>query len=182
MAKLVAQTYGEALFQLAMEQERTSSFLEEVEGISTVLAENPELNKLMEHPKISKEDKINVMFNVFGGHISTEMRGFLELIINKERYGQLTEIFQYFTDKVKEEEKIGIAYVTTAVPLSDAKKAEIKAKLLAATSCLTMEVHYEVEPEIIGGMVIRIKDRVVDSSIRTKLAEIKKDLLQIQLG
>lgn len=45
-----------------------------------------------------------------------------------------------------------------------------------------MEMHFAVDPSLIGGMVIRIKDRVVDSSIRTKLADMKRELLQIQLG
>jgi F-type H+-transporting ATPase subunit delta len=66
--------------------------------------------------------------------------------------------------------------------LSESRKADIQAKLLGTTPYLTMEMHYAVDPSLIGGMVIRIKDRVLDSSIRTKLADMKRELLQIQLG
>lgn len=72
--------------------------------------------------------------------------------------------------------------MTTPMELSEIRKADIQGRLLETTPYLTMEMHYTVDPSLIGGMVIRIKDRVVDSSIRTRLAEMKKELLQIQLG
>ena len=182
MAKLVEQTYGEALFQTAMEANQVDAFLEEVELIQTVLKRNPEWDRLMKHPKITKQEKVEIMRGAFAGRISKEMTGFLELILVKERYGQLQAVFQYFTEKVKEEKKIGTAYVTTPMELSEIRKSDIQGKLLATTPYLTMEMHYSVDPSLIGGMVIRIKDRVVDSSIRTKLADMKRELLQIQLG
>ena len=52
MAKLVSQTYGEALFELAMEQDKIDVFTEEIDVISEVLAKNPDFSKLMNHPKI----------------------------------------------------------------------------------------------------------------------------------
>lgn len=182
MAKLVEQTYGEALFQTAMEANQVDAFLEEAELIQTVLKQNPEWDRLMKHPKISKQEKVEIMKGAFAGRISKEMTGFLELILVKERYGQLQAIFRYFTEKVKEEKKIGTAYVTTPAELSEILKADIQERLLGTTPYLTMEMHYTVDPSLIGGMVIRIKDRVVDSSIRTKLADMKRELLQIQLG
>ncbi|MDE5746036.1 MAG: ATP synthase F1 subunit delta [Acetatifactor sp.] len=182
MAKLVEQTYGEALFQTAMELNQLDAFLEEINLIQTVLEQNPEWDRLMKHPKISKQEKVEIMRGAFAGRISREMTGFLELILTKERYGQLQAVFRYFTEKVKEEKKIGTAYVTTPMELSEIRKSDIQDRLLATTSYRTMEMHYTVDPSLIGGMVIRIKDRVVDSSIRTKLAEMKKELLQIQLG
>lgn len=94
----------------------------------------------------------------------------------------MTAIFQYFIDKVKEVSGIGVAYVTTPTELSDAQKESVKARLLATTSYQTMEMNYQTDASLIGGMVIRIGDRVVDSSIRTKLSDLTKQLLQIQLG
>ena len=170
MAKLVAKTYGEALFELAMEKQNPEAFLEEAQGILQVLEENPEFDKLMKHPKISKLEKEEVVESVFEGRVSREMTGFLKLIVNKERYHEVKNIIRYFAERLQEERGIGVAYVTTAVDLSDAQKEAVKNKLLAATSY------------IIGGMIIRIKDRVLDSSVRTKLEEMKKQLLRIQLG
>ncbi len=182
MAKLVSQTYGEALFEVAMEEQKTDIFLEEALVFLTTLEQNPELDKLMKHPKISKLEKEQVMDNVFKNQVSDEMLGFVKLVVKKERYNELPKIFRYLVDRIKEEKKIGIAYVTTAVELSDAKKQNVENRLLQTTQYKTMEMHYAVDESLIGGMVIRIKDRVVDSSVRTKLEEMKKQLLQIQLG
>jgi len=146
------------------------------------LKENPELDKMMKHPGIPKQEKVKVVENVFKGRISDELTGFLQIIISKERYGDLQAIFSYFIDKVKEVRKIGVAYVTSAVELSEAQKESVKDKLLETTSYKSMEMHYKVDKSLIAGMVIRIGDRVVDSSVRTKIDELTKQLLQIQLG
>ena len=182
MAKLISKTYGEALFEIAMEGEKADLFLQEAQDILTILDENPDLDKLMKHPKVSRLEKEQVLDNVFLGNVSREMTGFMKLLINKDRYGELPKIFGYLIDRIKEERKIGIAYVTTAVELTAEKKEAVKNRLLATTTYNTMEVYYTVDEAIIGGMIIRIKDRVVDSSVRTKLEEMKKQLLQIQLG
>ena len=83
---------------------------------------------------------------------------------------------------MKEYKKIGTAYVTSAVELKDAQKAQIKEKLLATTQYVEFEMNYEVDPSLIGGMIIRIGDRVVDSSIKTQLYELKKQLMDVQLA
>ncbi|MBQ6696602.1 MAG: F0F1 ATP synthase subunit delta [Lachnospiraceae bacterium] len=182
MAKLISKTYGEALFEVAMEEQKTDLFLEEAQEILTILDQNPELDKLMKHPKISKLEKEQVLDEVFQNNVSREMTGFMKLLVNKERYGELPNIFAYLIDRIKEEKKIGVAFVTTALELTDSKKAAIEKRLLETTPYLSMEMNYKVDEALIGGMIIRIKDRVVDSSVRTKLEEMKKQLLQIQLG
>ena len=72
--------------------------------------------------------------------------------------------------------------MTTAAPLDPARRAAVEGRLLETAGYRSMELHYEVDPSIIGGMIIRVGDRVVDSSIRTKLDSLTKQLLQIQLG
>ncbi len=170
------------MYELAVEENKTEMLVEEIRQIQTVLAQNPEFDKFMKHPGIPKQEKIKVMEHVFKGRVCDELTGFLEIIIAKERYGELQAIFGYFIDKVKEIQKIGVAYVTTAVELSGAQKESVKNKLLETTEYLSMEMNFNVDSSLIAGMVIRIGDRVVDSSIRTKINELTKQLLQIQLG
>ena len=181
MAKLVSKTYGEALFELAVEEDREEEFLSEVAQLKSLLDENPDFGKLMNHPKILKEEKLKVLEEVFGGRISKELLGFLHLVVSKDRYGDIDAILDFFISEVKKLKGIGIAYVTTAADLNEAKKKEIEAKLLATTSFQKMEMHYQVDEDLIGGMVIRIGDRVVDSSVRTKLFELQRELLKVQL-
>lgn len=182
MAKLVSGTYGEALFELASEKKTISAMLEEVSGLQMVLKENKELSVLMNNPKVSKEERESIVKEVFGGRICDDLLNFLILLVQKGRYAYVEEILAYFTDRVKEAEGIGTAYVTTAVELTPAKKDEIHKKLLATTSYREIEIIYQVDPSLIGGMTVRINDRVIDSSIKTKLEKMERSLLTIQLA
>ncbi|HKM20654.1 MAG TPA: ATP synthase F1 subunit delta [Lachnospiraceae bacterium] len=182
MAKLISKTYGEALYELAIERDMVDTMLEEVSGLITILSENTDFTKLMNHPKIVREEKEEIMERVFKGRISDELTGFLKIIISNGRYGEVLPALQYYVARVKELKNIGIAYVTTAMELSSEQKAEVEKRLIDTTKYVKMEMNYIVDTAIIGGMIIRIGDRVVDSSIRTKLYELSKDLLQIQLG
>lgn len=181
MAKLISKTYGDALFELAVEEGKIDVLLEETTQLQKILAENEDFGRLMNHPKVIKEEKIEVAKTVFAGRVSEELLGFLTIIISKDRYREIDEILKYFVAKVKEYKGIGIATVTTAVPLKESQCKEVEKKLLGTTQYKSMEISYDVDTALIGGMVIRIGDRVVDSSIRTKLSELQKELLKVQI-
>lgn len=181
MAKLVSKTYGDALFEAACESGRMDEMFEEIQALQGILKENPELQKMLDNPKVMREDKENVIEAVFGGRISGEIVALMKLMIAKGRYSKIESVFDYFIGLVKEEKKIGIAYVTTAIELKDRQKKEILVRLLETTRYKSFEMHYAVEASLIGGMVIRIGDRVVDSSIKTKLYELSKSLRKIQV-
>ena len=181
MAKLISKTYGDALFELAAEQDKVDALLEEIEQLRQVLSENEEFGRLMNHPKIIKEEKIQVAKNVFEGRMSSELLGFVTIIISKDRYKDIDAILDYFIAEVKQYKGIGVATVTTAVPLRLEQRRKIEQRLLDTTSYKKMEMNYLLDKSLIGGMVIRIGDRVVDSSISTKLNELQKELLKVQL-
>jgi F-type H+-transporting ATPase subunit delta len=181
MAKLVAGTYGDALFELAMEENRTDSLMQEILMLQSVLEENKDFEKILMHPEIPKEEKLQVIETVFKGRISDALTGFLKVVVTKERYKDLPDIFAYFIARVKEYKKIGVAQVTSAVPLGDDQKKKIEQKLLDTTPYETMEIDYKVDESKIGGLMIRIGDRVVDSTIRSKLAHLTGSLMRISL-
>lgn len=181
MAKLVAKTYGDALFELALEECKVDMFVEETMAILRILEENVELQKLMNHPKIAKEEKVNVMEEIFKGRMCDELTGFLRIILMKDRYSEIANIFEYFIEQVKAYKNIGTAYVTTAVELKETQKVELIAKLLKITKYEKIDVEYLVDKAIIGGMIIRIGDRVIDSSIKTRIYEMSKNLSKIQI-
>lgn len=80
--------------------------------------------------------------------------------------------------RIKEYKNIGIAYVTSAFELSAAQKKEIEEKLLNTTGYAEMEMHYSTDAALIGGLVIRIDDRVVDSSVKRQLERMSTALSQ----
>ena len=174
MAKLVSKVYGEALFEVAVDHGNAIQLMNETAELQKILEDNPDFDKLMKHPSMVEK--------VFRGRISDDLTEFLKIVVTKERYGSLKAIFAYFTELVRESEGMGTAYVSTAVELTKEQKQAVRKKLLQTTSYQSFDVYYHVDPTLIGGMVIRVGDRVVDSSIRTKLEDMKKQLLNIQLG
>lgn len=181
MAKLVSRTYAEALFELAVEEGKTDLLLEEILSVQTALEENPELIRFLDHPEILKEEKIQVIEQIFKERVSDDVTGFLVVIVTKGRSRELPAIFAEFIEKIKEYKKIGSVHVTSAVELDAQWKERIKEKLLQTTDYTDLEICYQVDPSLIGGMVIRLKDRVVDSSIRSKLELLKGQLVKISL-
>lgn len=182
MAKLVKATYGDALFELAVEENKTDVLFEEAQAVLASFNENRDLIKFLNHPKIETIKKQEVIENIFNNFVSKDMTGFLTLIVNKGRYNDIPDILSYFIDRIKEYKRIGVAYVTSARELSGQQKAAIEEKLLKTTSYLSYEMNYKVDESLIGGIIIRIGDRVIDSSIKTKLSELSKELLKIQLN
>ncbi len=181
MAKLVAKVYGDALFAAALEAGRMDEMYEEICELRKILGENEDLQKLLDNPKIIREEKESVIENIFRGRVSDEIVELMKLMIAKGRYSQIESVFDYVIGLVKEEKKIGIAYVASALPLTGDQKANIIRRLLDTTKYEQFEMNYSVDKSLIGGVVIRIGDRVVDSSIKTKLYELSKDLRKIQV-
>ena len=177
MAKQVSKTYGSALFEVAMENNTLDSTLEEVLFVKQTFLENEDLTKLLLHPNIEKEEKIKVIENIYKGKISDEITGLMIMLITKGHQKDFLSVFDYVIAAIKEEKGIGIAYISSAVELNENQKIRIEQKLLETTKYQTIEGVYQVDKDLIGGLVIRIADTVVDSSLKTQIANLSKSLL-----
>lgn len=182
MAKLISKTYGDALFELGIEKKTIDILFEEAKAVRTSLLENADLIKFLNNPNIESKEKIDTMENIYKQFVSTDMVGFITLVVSKGRQSSFTDIFGYFIDRVKEYKNIGIVYVTTPIPLNENQKDKIVKKLLATTKYRQLEMNYHIDESLMGGMKIRIGDRVVDSSVKNKLDGLTKELLSIQLA
>lgn len=182
MAKLVSKVYGDALFEEAMEKDVLSLWYEEVQELKAVFMEHSDLVQFLNHPQIVKEEKIEAVENIFRSRISDGLLGFLIIVIEKGRQSEILKILDYFLGRVKEYKKIGIVTVTSAVGLSGQQKKDVEERILATTAFKSLEITYTVDASLLGGLVIRIGDRVVDSSIKTRLSEIRREMLKIQLA
>lgn len=178
MAKQVSSTYGDALFELAVEENQVEELLEEVQAVRVALQDNDELLKLMNHPKIVKEEKVKLMENIFKDRVRNDLVGILTLMVKNDRQNDLIHVLEYVIGRIKEYKNIGIAYVTSAVSLTETQRQHVEQRLLETTKYETMEMNYNVDNTIIGGLIIRIQDHVVDSSIRRQLEAMSKTLLQ----
>ncbi|MBQ8857282.1 MAG: ATP synthase F1 subunit delta [Lachnospiraceae bacterium] len=182
MAKLVSKTYGDALFELALEEKKVDLLFDEAKVFLEVIQKDDELIRFMKHPKIVKEEKMKTGKNIFDKNFSKEFAGFLLILVQKDRFEDVEKILEYFIGRIKEYKKIGVAYVSTAIALNDAQKKKVEKRLLETTAYETFEMNYTVDETLLGGMVIRVGDRVVDTSIKNKLRELSKQLSAIHVG
>lgn len=177
MAKQVDSVYGTALFNAGKEEGKLQLLLEQARGVIKALDENPELLRLLVHPEIEKDEKIAMIRNIFDGRTEDCLTGLLIAAVSKNHGDKLRAILTFFVKLTMEELGIGEAYVISAVELREEQKEAVLKKLIQTTGYKEMEMHYTVDEQIIGGLVIRIGGRVVDSSIKTQLTSLKKSLI-----
>ena len=176
MAKLVSKVYGDAYVSVVSEKNNLIDALEEIKLLKNILLENGEIIELLDSPKLDDEEKTAFIKGIFENHISFDSLGFLLTVIEKKRQAELLPIIDYVIDCIKELLLIGKATITTALELDDAKKERIVEELLKTSHYKSLEVEYVVDNSIIGGIVIRIGDRVVDSSVKTRIEKMRKML------
>ncbi len=190
MAKLVSKVYGDALFSAvregasdpAQEKECVKRLYEDILALKQVFLENPDFLEILGHPDIPTEEKYALLERVFGGKLEENLYGLLKLLIEKEHIGQVESVLDYVITLYKDYMGIGVVYVTTPMELGAAQKREIEEKILKTTEFKTLEMNYAVDPDIIGGIVIRIGDRVVDASVATRLDKMTRQLKNIQIS
>lgn len=173
---VVDERYGEALLELAVESGQLSDYLDEAVVLKGVLLENPELTGLFVNPKITLEEKIDVVEKCFEGRFTSDICGMIKLVITNGRAGELEKILDWFVLAAKEKLGIGIVYVKSADELNDTTKKALENKMLQTTGYKKLEMHYSVEKELIGGLQVRLGDRIIDNTIRTRLDLLTKEL------
>jgi F-type H+-transporting ATPase subunit delta len=178
MAKLVSKTYSSALFEVAQESGMIDQILAEYEFVVNSINENPEFYEILKSPKIILEDKKNIIDQTFADQISAELNNFFKLLIDKKRSNALLDIFEEFNEQVNEHKGYVVAKVESVIPL-DAKEIEaLQAKLNKVTG-KTVTVNNVINPDIMGGLVINVGDKIIDGSVKRKLESMKHDLAQI---
>lgn len=170
------------MFELTLEKGILSEVCEEITEIEQIWKENADLAEVMLHPRITVSEKVDIIRNIFEGRASEIVIGFLVAVVEKGRISELCNIIEYFTDRVREYNHVGVAYVSSAIELNDEQKNNVEKRLIDVTDYEKFEMNYSVDPELIGGMVIRIGDRVLDNSIKQKLNAMSRSLSGIQLN
>lgn len=169
MASKVSRIYGDAYVNLKLEEKQLEKAMEETKTVREVLHSNEELKRFLHHPQITKEEKMKTIETIWKGNVSDDMVGFLRIIIRKGRSREMDGILDYIIERIRKLLGIGCLEVTSAIPLSEEQKKKIREKVLGGSDYQDLEISYKTDVSIIGGLILRMDNRIVDSSIRTKL-------------
>jgi len=177
----VGKVYAEALLEISSEKKNSELIEEELQAVVKALCNDAEVWEFLSSPKISKEQKIKVVENSFKSVFSETVNSLLFLLLKNDRI--------YFIEEIANQFKLGSdllkgrirAYVESATKLTDSELAEIQSTLSQKYKgeCIIENI---IKPELIGGLVIRFNDNLIDGSMKSQLQNIKKNLLQSKLG
>lgn len=170
------------MFSLALENDKIDTIWEEVRMTRQILSENPTFIKTICHPEITRQDQIELLDDAFKGKVSDEVMGFLHVLADKKRLKELDAVLEYFDRSAKEYKKIGVVYVTVPMELTKAQQDKIRERILEVSSYESLEMHVETDASLLGGMVIRIGDEILDNSIRSKMEHMARKINQIKLS
>lgn len=172
----VARSYAETLFELAAKHDALESYGEGIDTIATLIEENPKARMFLETPRIDDAVKKDAVQEVLGGVLPKHIVNFVLVTIDKRRQRLLRSIAQQYHALLDEHMGREHVQVTVARPVDDATRAVIAEKLSAT---LDKEVipHVRVQPEIVGGLVVRTGDTIYDGSVRRRLDSMRRQLL-----
>ncbi len=170
-----ARRYAQAVFQIATENKEVDKWRSELGTIAATLTD-PELRPILEDPKIRLHDKASLTAKCLSG-LSQLALNLANLLVSKQALGIVERIAAEFNRMADAHEGIEHATVTTAVDLDDSDRQRLTSHLSTLTGKrVTLET--EVDPDIIGGFVARIGDKLLDGSTRARLEALKKKLME----
>ncbi|MBN2794357.1 MAG: F0F1 ATP synthase subunit delta [Clostridia bacterium] len=178
MAKLVSKTYSSALFELALEEHMIDTILAEYAFVKQSINENPEFFEIIVSPRIPLEEKKTILDKTFGNQISEVLLNFFKLLIDKKRSQVMMEVYDDFKALVDDHKGNIVATVESVIELDAAEIKNLEEKLNTLTG-KNVSVNNVINPDIMGGLVVKVGDKIIDGSVKRKLENMKHELAQI---
>ena len=170
----MAGRYAGALFDLAREEKAVDSVKKDLEAFDALIAGNPDLNRLVRSPVFGVDDQLNAISAILAkAQITGLAANFLRVITTNRRLFALREIIRGYRALVARHKGEVSAQITVAEKLSDTNLDALKSALKSVTGGKDIDLDVKIDPAIIGGLVVKVGSRMVDSSLRTKLNAIK---------
>ncbi len=171
---IVASRYAKSLIDLAVETKQLEEVRNDMRLIKQVCKENKEFVVLLESPVVKTDKKMAIFKEIFHGKISVTTQAFLDIVAKKRREGYIDDIAYSFDEQYKAYKNITSAVITTAVKLDDASKTQIL-NIVKETYKGEIELVEKTDKSLIGGFVLTVNDKQVDTSIKRKLNDLKKN-------
>jgi F-type H+-transporting ATPase subunit delta len=168
-----ARRYAEAAFDVARQDGEVGRWLDDLSRVSDTLA-NPSAGLYFKDPNVPAEEKLATLRGLFP-EIPPHIANLLRMLAERERLHLLPAILAEFQSLDREARGVLEAQVTVARPFDLGEQEEIKRRLSAATG-KTVEIHLAVDPAILGGIVVRIGDRLIDASVSGRLSRLRHQL------
>jgi F-type H+-transporting ATPase subunit delta len=174
MQETAALRYSHALFETSRDKNLMDSFLEQMKDIAAAFKAHEELIEFFNHPNIKDEEKSKVLKDIFKD-VDDAIIKLIQLLIGHGRIHEIGIVYEGFKKAVYEFKGVRIASAVTAVPM-DTEELEALRLKLSQKYATKFEVENMVDPEVLGGVYLKIEDEVIDGSVRGQLERMRKEL------
>lgn len=172
----IAQVYARSLFEVASEQDRLDTVKQQLDEFAEALHANRQLAVFFFSPYFSAEEKKNGLHRAVEGADPVVMN-FLEALIERHRMPAIFRIRTDFESLYEKTNKLLPVLVTSAVEL-DSETIENLGRRIGEQTGNEIELTSRVDPEILGGIVLRVGNFILDASIRTRLEQLRREVAQ----
>ncbi|MGF1634095.1 MAG: ATP synthase F1 subunit delta [Phycisphaerae bacterium] len=173
----LAVSYARALLELADERGITEPIAQDVAGLKQLLEENPAFGQYLADPGVQQEERTNMLRTTFAGKAEPLTMHFLEMLTAKGRLGILRDISESFEALL--DERLGKVEVdVTVAKRLEADELEMVRGRLAGIVGKDVVIHQYVDETIIGGMIVRFGDQILDASVQAQLEAMRRKLLR----
>lgn len=172
----VVNRYAKSLLDLSKEQNNVDVVFNDMKTFLDVLSKSAELENMLKSPLINGDKKLAVIHKIFSASFHKNTLAFIDIIVRKKREFYLKGVAKAFVEQYNKLNNVAIASVKTATAIDQSVLEEIRVFIEKQTG-KKIEVKFQVEPELIGGLVVQMDDKLFDASISGKLLKIKNDLL-----
>ncbi|MGG3469477.1 F0F1 ATP synthase subunit delta [Neobacillus pocheonensis] len=173
---MVAKRYASALFQIAKEQQILSNVEEELRVVREVLDYNADLKAVLKSSKLTNEKKKEIIRNAFSS-VNAYVLNTLMILIDRHREDEIVEVVNQFIDLANEEMGIAEAKVYSIRPLTDAERDAVSTTFAEKIGKKSLRIENIVDSDLLGGIKLRIGNRIYDGSLRGKLDRLERKLL-----
>jgi F-type H+-transporting ATPase subunit delta len=171
-----ARRYAQAVLDLAKQDNSLDAWLNDLKLLNRMFGTERAVEAL-EDPKLTHEAQEEIVQRVVPKEVTNPLvRNFMLLLVKRQRLALLPRIVEVFQEMYNKERGIVVADVTTAVPLDEAHQRRVAEQLSGITGGKTIELRLHTDPTILGGMVARIGDELLDASVATRLATLAQRL------
>jgi F-type H+-transporting ATPase subunit delta len=166
----VAKRYAQAAFEIARGRDSLEEWATDLALVAQVMAD-PQAAAVLSSTKVALADRYRLLEAILA-EIDPLVMNLARLLVAKGRVGVASQVAEAYRDLVDEHSGVAHARVVTAVPLDDAERRAVEDRLSQVTGKKVV-AHLEVETDIVGGLVARVGDRLIDGSTRSKLLALK---------
>jgi len=169
----LVKNYADALYNAAFE-----SWLKQLSTVQEGLQANPQYFDIVRDPTLEFSQKAQPILQLLPSDADKEVRNFVQLLISRNELKLLPEIIEAFHHRVRGGVALTEAEITSAIPLPADDRVELERKL-RATFGKDIAFKYKVDPAILGGLVVRVGDKVMDASVASKLNAMRERIMAV---